>query len=281
MGHAKAGLQSEFCPGTPRDYLRPLPGALELGYSRPRICLAVRCGGEGVLSTPDIVITAVPSAVAEMTPDLQLWEDSRATEATGRRVFDVTVALLLGIPGAVITLAAAVLIIVIDRHSPFYVDTRVGRSGSYFSCLKLRTMRCSEGLLDAYLEQNPDEDLRYRLSRKVLSDPRKTRLGSFLRQTSIDELPQLVNVLLGQMSIVGPRPLSPREYMQRGADHRKLLVSVNPGLTGLWQVAGRALLDNDERERLELEYVRQASLAFDLRIVAATPRAIISRRGAF
>src|SRR5207248_3371775 len=102
-------------------------------------------------------------------------------------------------------LLAALLIVLVDGHSPFYVDERIGLGGYRFRCFKLRTMRSAPAVLDAYLATNGEEAMLYRVSRKLLNDPRKTALGAILRKYSIDETPQILNVLRGEMSIVGPR----------------------------------------------------------------------------
>jgi exopolysaccharide production protein ExoY len=172
------------------------------------------------------------------------------------------------------------LIAVIDRQSPFYVDRRVGRGGREFGCFKLRTMRCDDFVLHSYLAANPGESKRWVEDRKVERDPRVTRLGAVLRKLSIDELPQFLNVLVGDMSLVGPRPLSRREFIARPEVSQRLLGQVRPGITGIWQVAGRSTISNQRRVVLDDEYARAWSLRGDVLIVLKTPLAIVARTGA-
>jgi len=196
-----------------------------------------------------------------------------------KRIMDIGLALLLLTLLAPVLLAAIVLILIIDRQRPFYIDERVGRSGWLFKCLKLRTLRRDRSLLERYLAAHPGEAARYRDARKLEDDPRKTGLGGFLRKHSIDEIPQLLNVLFGQMSIVGPRPLAPHEWRARGAAAQDLL-RVKPGLTGLWQVSGRSDLTVQERMQYDSLYARTWTLLLDLKILVKTPLVIIAGIGA-
>jgi lipopolysaccharide/colanic/teichoic acid biosynthesis glycosyltransferase len=171
------------------------------------------------------------------------------------------------------------LIVLVDRHLPILIDQRLGRRGQPLRCIKLRTMHSDVDTLRRYLSTNRHEVTRYTRSRKLRHDPRVTTLGSFLRKTSIDELPQLLNVLAGQMSIVGPRPLAPREWEERGW-RRACLLAARPGLTGLWQVTGRSALSQRRRLACDHFYVTRRSLLLDLWIIARTPLAIVSMKGA-
>ena len=196
-----------------------------------------------------------------------------------KRAFDVVFAVTLLVLTAPIVAAACVLIVAVDGQSPFYLDERVGMGGARFRCWKLRTMRSNPRILEAYFERYPEHREQYRIHRKLDQDPRKTRLGDFLRKTSIDELPQMINVIRGEMSVVGPRPVSPAEFAARGAS-RFVLASVRPGVTGLWQVEGRADLDAAGRVLLDNYYARNCSFWMDMRILLRTPGAVLSRRGA-
>ncbi|MBI5947799.1 MAG: sugar transferase [Chloroflexi bacterium] len=196
-----------------------------------------------------------------------------------KRAMDMVIASLMFFGALPVMLGAAVAIAVADRQWPLYLDERVGLGGKHFPCWKLRTMRNRPGLVEAYLAAHPEEQEEWIACRKLRDDPRKTPLGSFLRKTSLDELPQLVNVLRGEMSIVGPRPISPAEFAGRGPE-RFVLATVRPGITGLWQVKGRSTLDPRERLMLDSYYARQWSLAMDIRILLATPAAVLTARGA-
>ena len=201
--------------------------------------------------------------------------------ATGRRHerlkrgFDVAVA-VAALPLVFPALAVCIVAIKLDSPGPaVFVQLRTGRGGRLFRMFKLRTM-----VLDA---EKFKEEYRGRSSRawpdfKIEDDPRITRVGAFLRRTSLDELPQVFNVLRGDMSWVGPRPtsFSPRAY---SLWHTARLAA-KPGVTGLWQVMGRNRLEFDERVRLDVAYLRHESLWLDLRILARTVGCVLSGRGA-
>jgi exopolysaccharide production protein ExoY len=222
------------------------------------------------------------SRFSESQADLQLLppsEHSGWLAGSTKRTLDVATALCV-LPAAIPTiLLLALLIVVIDRQLPFYADTRVGLGGRRLRCWKLRTMRSDPAILDAYFAKHSAERQRYKATRKLEEDPRITSMGRILRKASLDELPQVWNVLRGQMSIVGPRPLSPSEFEARGPD-RFLLAGVRPGLTGLWQVSGRSDLDPASRVLLDNYYARHWSIWMDVRILAATPLAVLTARGA-
>jgi lipopolysaccharide/colanic/teichoic acid biosynthesis glycosyltransferase len=220
-------------------------------------------------------VTSQPRGAVEDAASLHpRWQQ------VAKRGADLLVA-VLGAPIVVaITAVVAVSIAVIDRQSPFYVDRRIGRGGREFGCFKLRTMRSDDSALDLYLAAHPGESKRWAEDRKVGNDPRVTRLGALLRKWSVDELPQFLNVLLGDMSLVGPRPLSQREFAARSNASRRLLAQVRPGITGPWQVAGRSKIANETRIALDDEYAREWSLHGDFVIVVRTPLAIVARTGA-
>jgi exopolysaccharide biosynthesis polyprenyl glycosylphosphotransferase len=164
-----------------------------------------------------------------------------------------------------------------DGGSPFFVQTRVGRGGSQFPMVKFRTMVVgAEALRGELSHLNESDGALFKIAR----DPRLTSIGRFLRRFSIDELPQLINVLRGEMSLVGPRPPLPTEVAEYSADMRRRLL-VKPGMTGLWQVSGRTNLTWAQSERLDLRYVENWSLGFDLRILARTVRAVVTGTGAY
>jgi exopolysaccharide biosynthesis polyprenyl glycosylphosphotransferase len=165
-----------------------------------------------------------------------------------------------------------------DSAGPaLYTQRRTGRAGSTFTMYKFRTMRTdAEQLLTELAAENDCDDVLF----KMREDPRITRVGRILRRYSLDELPQLINVLRGQMSLVGPRPALPAEVAQYERDPRHRL-AVKPGLTGLWQVSGRSDLTWDESVRLDLHYVDNWSWILDLRIMARTVGAVIGHRGAY
>jgi exopolysaccharide biosynthesis polyprenyl glycosylphosphotransferase len=176
----------------------------------------------------------------------------------------------------------AVLAVLIRRDSPgpaLYRQTRVGLDGRLFSVLKLRTMcQDADRVVDVLADSNESD--RDGVLFKIKRDPRITRLGATLRKYSLDELPQLVNVVRGEMSLIGPRPALPSEVSAYGLDLRRRLV-VKPGLTGLWQVSGRSDLSWEETVRLDLQYVDNWSWGLDASIALRTVQAVMSHRGAY
>jgi exopolysaccharide production protein ExoY len=190
-------------------------------------------------------------------------------------LFGALVGLILLLP---VFLAVAVAIKIESPGPIFFAHRRLGREGRHFDCLKFRTMH-----IDAERRVFENEDLRHQYVSnhfKIPShmDPRITRIGTFLRKSSVDELPQLWNVLKGEMSLVGPRPIVALEATHYG-DQLPSLLSVRPGLTGLWAVQGRSQLGYPDRAVVELSYVRTRSFAMDLRILASTPWTVLTRRG--
>jgi len=201
---------------------------------------------------------------------------SRRRYASIKRVLDVTICLVL-LPLVVpIILFCGALVWIESRGSLFYMQPRTGLHGKNFKMFKLRTMIKGADRLKHLLEQEnrlswPDF--------KVVDDPRVTLVGRFLRRSSIDELPQIFNVLRGEMSLVGPRPTSfdPTTYSLWQTERLEVL----PGMTGLWQIGGRSNVEFVDRVRLDVEYVHRQSLATDLAILLRTPSAVLRRRGAY
>lgn len=174
------------------------------------------------------------------------------------------------------------LLIKLDSAGPvIYRQIRVGKDGTLFEILKFRSMVCGadEGI-DLHLNNNPDLRLGWERFQKLLHDPRLTRIGRVLRRLSLDELPQLWNVIRGEMSLVGPRPIFPdqRPLYGRAIDE---YIQMRPGMTGLWQVSGRNRLSFSERVRCDVDYHRRRSLWLDIRILARTAWVVLSREGAF
>jgi lipopolysaccharide/colanic/teichoic acid biosynthesis glycosyltransferase len=193
-----------------------------------------------------------------------------------KRCLDLAVALLLLILISPVV-AASLTAVWVDSGSPVIHRRRVlGRRGRPFDAYKIRTMvRGADSLIAANAELRQV----YSESRKVEGDPRVTRVGRWLRRSSIDELPQLMNVVRGQMSLVGPRMITPEELPAWGATG-SLLLAVRPGITGLWQVSGRQRLSRAERIRLDALYVQRMSILLDIRILARTIPAVLSGKGA-
>ncbi|MEO1721140.1 MAG: sugar transferase [Pseudomonadota bacterium] len=199
-----------------------------------------------------------------------------------KRVLDVLLALGVGLFFLPIIVVAAVMISVTDGAPILFRQVRVGRNGTHFVCFKFRTMtRDSEVRLKAVLDTDPERRAEWEETRKLKDDPRILgKVGWFLRKSSLDELPQLLNVLNGDMSIVGPRPMVPDE-LERYGDKLSRVLSVKPGLTGPWQVSGRSDTTYDERIRLDYAYARSWSLKQDFDIVLKTVQVVLTGRGAY
>ena len=167
-----------------------------------------------------------------------------------------------------------------DGAPVLYAHYRVGYEGKLFRCMKFRTMlRNSEHVLADLLRNDPQARAEWARDQKLANDPRTTRVGRFLRRSSLDELPQLLNVLRGEMNLVGPRPITVAELTRYGS-LRWHYLSVRPGITGLWQVSGRNNTTYDERVALDRRYVEQRSWWFDLGILLKTVRVVVMREGA-
>jgi Undecaprenyl-phosphate galactose phosphotransferase WbaP len=198
-----------------------------------------------------------------------------------KRVFDVFCAILLGIAALPIFLLSALAIRLTSRGPVLFSHSRVGYRGRPFRVWKFRTMfQDAEAVLEQFLEENPEQAFEWERNRKLKNDPRVTWVGRLLRRTSLDELPQLWNILRGDMSMVGPRPIV-REEARKYGQAFVLYSQVRPGLTGLWQVSGRN--DTSYRRRIELdsEYIRNWTPRRDVRIVLRTFGAVLKGRGAY
>ena len=192
-------------------------------------------------------------------------------------VFDRVLAALVLILLAPLFAAIALTIKLVDPGPVFFQQTRVGRDGKTFRVWKFRTMVVdAEARKAELMAHNEAEGTLF----KMRQDPRVTRTGTLLRRRSLDELPQLLNVLLGEMSLVGPRPALPAEAAKYG-DHMRRRLAVKPGITGMWQVSGRSDLPWDEAERLDVRYVENWSLALDVQILWKTLSAVLRGSGAY
>ncbi|EIV1854950.1 sugar transferase [Vibrio vulnificus] len=182
-----------------------------------------------------------------------------------KAIFDCLVSALALILLAPVFFVVAIIIFVDDPGSPFFKQKRVGLEGREFGMYKFRSMKCNASEVGPYFTQK--------------NDPRITRVGRVIRRTSIDELPQLINVLLGDMSIVGPRPDVPVQEKNYTPDEWHLRNSVKPGITGLAQATVRSNTTPEERTRLDLEYVNNHNFYLDLKIIAMTVKQVISKGG--
>lgn len=196
-----------------------------------------------------------------------------------KRIFDLGLAVLLLLIISPVLLAIAVLVS-LDGGPVLFRHQRIGRGEVPFQCLKFRTMMLdADHCLDEYLRHHPQAKDEWARDQKLTVDPRITPIGHFLRRWSLDELPQIFNVIRGDMSLVGPRPVTSVE-LGRYKEHLSAYSSVLPGITGLWQISGRNDVSYDHRVELDAEYVRKCSLLLDLSILARTPRVILYSIGA-
>ncbi len=223
-------------------------------------------------------------------PDLQSGDSKKYLPQAIKRVIDILgsgVLLLFLSP----LLAAIALAIKLTSKGPvLFRQERLGQFGTPFKCLKFRTMNENNDpkIHREYIQRfiagqagsenaEPGKPVVYKLT----NDPRVTTIGSFLRKTSLDEFPQFWNVLRGEMSLVGPRPPVPYEFEAYDIWHRRRVLELKPGVTGLWQVSGRSRMCFDDMVRLDLRYSQSWSLWLDLRILIATPRAVLGGEGAY
>ncbi len=194
-----------------------------------------------------------------------------------KRAFDLVVGALVLVLGLPVWLLIALALKLDSRGPVFFVDRRIGVGEREFGMLKFRTMVADAGSLQTQLEEaNEAEGALF----KIRDDPRVTRVGRFLRRLSLDEVPQIVNVLKGEMSLVGPRPLPLRDYRLLEDWHRARY-AVLPGMTGLWQISGRSGLGFDDLVRLDFTYLENWSIWLDITILARTIPAVVMRRGAY
>jgi Undecaprenyl-phosphate galactose phosphotransferase WbaP len=203
------------------------------------------------------------------------------TELRVKRVIDLCMAVVM-LPVILTVMVILAILIKLDSPGPvFYAADRLGLRGRSFKCFKFRTMRVNaEEYLEEMLKKDPALKAEYDAFHKLRHDPRVTRVGTFLRKTSLDELPQIMNVLWGDMSLVGPRPYLPREreYMHPYTD---AVLSCRPGITGWWQVEARNSARFDERLQLDIFYIRRWSIWLDLHILIRTVMVVLQGRGAY
>jgi exopolysaccharide biosynthesis polyprenyl glycosylphosphotransferase len=227
--------------------------------------------------------------IGALYPDLAQRDASRRVSHAVKRGLDVAVSLVALIVLAPVFLAIAAAIKLSSPGPVLFRQERIGRYGVPFTFLKFRSMRASNDaqihrvFVTRFIRGDPPASTGNgpQAIYKITTDPRVTPVGRVLRRTSLDELPQLLNVLRGEMSLVGPRPPIPYELEAYDVWHRRRLLEVKPGITGLWQVSGRSRLRFDDMVRLDLKYAQAWSLWLDLRILLQTPRAVLTGDGAY
>ncbi len=201
---------------------------------------------------------------------------SSVYRGVAKRALDIMLVLLATLPALMIALPF-VLLVALDGRSPFYRQRRVGRNGAVFNMWKLRSMvPNADQMLEGYLAANPAARSEWDLTQKLRNDPRITKVGHLIRKTSIDELPQLWNVLKGDMSIVGPRPMM--------VDQQKIYpgtayYALRPGITGFWQTSVRNESSFADRAQFDTDYLRQMSFLTDFRVMLRTMRVVVNGTG--
>lgn len=261
-------------PGLPQEQLASLL------YRAQSICSDV-----GVV--PNLVAVPMSNVQAESYYDARIMilhvqnNLSKWTNRAVKRIFDVAMTIFGGLLIFPILLGVAFWVY---RDSPgpvIYKHRRVGKDGKEFDCYKFRSM-CVDSAerLQKLLETDPEARKEWETSFKLKNDPRITRSGAFLRKTSLDELPQLLNVLKGEMSLVGPRPIVQKEVPRYGA-YIKEYYMVRPGITGMWQVSGRSDIDYPERVRMDSWYVHNWSIWLDILMLWRTIKVVVKRNGAY
>lgn len=194
----------------------------------------------------------------------------------GKRAFDVII-VLMAAPAILLVIGILAVLVALDGGRPFYTQKRVGLGGRVYTMWKLRSMVAdADNRLEAYLAKNPDARLEWDRTQKLKSDPRITAFGRFLRKSSLDELPQLWNVLKGDMSLVGPRPMM---VCQRDLYPGRDYYDLRPGITGPWQVSARNESTFVDRARFDAQYNRDMSFKTDARLILATVRVVVKATG--
>jgi exopolysaccharide biosynthesis polyprenyl glycosylphosphotransferase len=224
-------------------------------------------------------------------PDVALRDRSRKIASTIKRVMDIIGSAIALVVCAPLFLIVAIAIKVTSRGPIFFRQQRVGQYGRAFVLLKFRSMYLNnddsvhrqwfQNFYTGNAKRHPTDDGSGNGSYKLPNDPRVTRIGRLLRRTSVDEVPQFINVLKGEMSLVGPRPPIPYEVDAYQAWHRGRLLQAKPGITGLWQINGRSRVAFDEMVRLDLKYARTWSIWLDIKILLKTPAAVLKGEGAY
>jgi exopolysaccharide production protein ExoY len=232
----------------------------------------MRSGGAGHLKHQFIDYGSVSEANS-----LALGRDSRYAR-WGKALFDLGLGLML-LPVLLPVILVLCVLVAMDGGLPIFGHKRIGKDGREFRCWKIRTMVVdAQERLQKHLAENPAAAAEWQQNFKLENDPRITRIGRFLRKSSLDELPQLFNVFRGEMSFVGPRPVVRDELLRYGM-HQQVYMSMRPGVTGLWQVSGRNDVAYDQRVSMDVQYAREVSLTEDVRIVAKTVSSVLSLTG--
>lgn len=232
----------------------------------------------------DVVDNVIPNihALPTVTKETTRF---RQGEALGykilKRIVDIIGALFGIIMLVPMTIGIYIANLIVGDNGPiFYSQNRIGKDGKIFKMYKFRSMVMgADEKLEKYLEENEEARKEYKINKKLKDDPRVTKIGKFIRKTSIDEFPQFVNVLKADMSLVGPRPYLPREIDDMGKAY-PYITAVKPGVTGLWQVSGRNDVTFEERLDLDIQYYKQKGIKSDMKLLGKTVKKVAFKEGA-
>ena len=199
-----------------------------------------------------------------------------------KRFLDLIFCVILFIPFSLFIILLSTLIFIENFYMPFYIDLRMGKDGRQIKVYKLRSMfRNADQVLNAYFKKYPDKKVEWKKFKKIKGDdPRITKVGKYIRKFSLDELPQIINVIQGNMSFIGPRPYLPEEKKDIG-NYLDLILSIKPGVTGLWQISGRNEVEFSERLRYDYLYIKNWSLWLDFIILLKTFHTVIKGKGSY
>lgn len=251
----------------------------------------IRCLSPGAVDSCSIRLEIYSPGSEPIPPVLFDAGDRRKkprdiSRAAAKRVLDIAGSAAFLIAFSPLFLFISALVKLTSAGPVLYRQQRVGEAGRPFSMLKFRTMhvnadhRIHQQYVENFIQSNEKSDGRNNVVFKIVDDPRVTPLGHFLRRSSLDEFPQFWNVLTGEMSLVGPRPPLPYEVARYKSWHRRRLLEAKPGITGTWQVNGRSRTTFDEMVRMDLRYAKNCSVWTDVKILLATPKAVLSGKGA-
>ena len=229
----------------------------------------------------EIVIANNETALLQQQQYVPEKTDSLLIEKILKRLIDVCGGIIGGIALIPLTIGIAIANLICKDNGPiFYSQYRLGKNGKLFKMYKYRSMVVgADEKLKKYLEENEEARKEYKKYKKLKHDPRVTKVGDFIRKTSLDEFPQFINVLKGDMSLVGPRPYLEREKEDMNG-YYKYITTCKPGLTGLWQISGRSDVDFATRIDLDMQYYYNHSLKGDIKILFKTAMKLVKREGA-
>ena len=227
---------------------------------------------------------AINNNITSLVPEAVNDEQKKSLKKVDK-FFKRTIDIIASIFGIIALLPLTICVYIAnlickDRGPVFYTQNRIGQNGKIFKMYKYRSMIVgADDKLEKYLEENEEARKEFKQYKKLKDDPRVTKVGKFIRKTSIDEFPQFINVLKGEMSLVGPRPYLEKEREDMNG-YYKYIITCKPGLTGLWQVSGRNDCTFDERIDLDMEYYNNHNLKMDVKIIFKTVEKILKKEGA-